>query len=353
MNRRILSSKTISEQYDLDHIDITTAKSLKDVQRFGLYKIHLFSTQFFGLLSLLRKKKIDIVYITLSTEGLALYKDAFLWFIAALFVKKRVLHFHSKGIITTNRHSRFKMDLIKLIFSRSFVIVLSEFLRKEIAEYAKDIFILNYGIPNEVSPLGPDPFRPYPKTPTCSLKLLFLSNLSVEKGILQFLDVCDLLAQRNISFKATIAGKEWDMTVEMIRSEIQNRNLGTLVDVAGPVYGEDKINLLHQSDILLFPTYYKREAFPLVILEAFQFGIVPVCSDHAAIPEIIDQGVDGFCFPYDDVHSFAGCIEALANDPSRLLLMKNRSRIKYERRFTFEKYEEGIADILNKIYDRP
>ncbi|TOB81745.1 hypothetical protein CGJ96_24975, partial [Vibrio parahaemolyticus] len=40
------------------------------------------------------------------------------------------------------------------------------------------------------------------------------------------------------------------------------------VVIHGPLYGEKKDLLLGETDVFIFPSFYKTEAFPLVVLEA-------------------------------------------------------------------------------------
>ena len=62
----------------------------------------------------------------------------------------------------------------------------------------------------------------------------------------------------------------------------------------GAIYGESKLEMLSSASMLVFPTSYDKECYPGVIMEAFCFGIPVISSKIAAIPEMIEQGVNGF-----------------------------------------------------------
>ena len=55
----------------------------------------------------------------------------------------------------------------------------------------------------------------------------------------------------------------------------------------GRKYGEEKERLFRESDIFVFPTYYDIECFPLVLLEAMQYGLPCVNTDEGGIRDIV------------------------------------------------------------------
>ncbi|TDX01765.1 glycosyltransferase family 4 protein [Dinghuibacter silviterrae] len=364
MNQRTVESPALREAYDVTLINITTARELSDTRKFETGKLRVFAGQVWKLLGAVVRRRYDIFYITLSTDGPAFYKDVLLWMIAAPFVRRRVLHFHTKGI---TQGSAPKLALVRFVLKRSSVIALSAFHGREVAPYARALYVLNNGIPVEAP--APPVGDPVPRADAAAppmgalapradarpagaaapLTLLFFSNLLVEKGIFQFLDVCTRLRAQQVPFRAVIAGKALNISYDRLRSEIAQRELETVVMVKEAVYGEEKVNVLNEADILLFPTYYKGECFPLVILEAFQYGLVPVCSDEASIPEMIEQGRDGYYYPYQDTGAFAECIKALAFDRDRLRTLQANGRAKFMEKYTFGKYEENLIQILEAV----
>jgi glycosyltransferase involved in cell wall biosynthesis len=354
MNQRTGASQVLAARYAVAQINITTAKGLEDIRQFGFGKIATVLRQATRLVSAVLRKRFSLCYITISSEGPALYKDSLLWCIAAVFIRKRVLHLHTRGIINANKDSRVKMSLIRFILSRSSVIVLSKFHGREVEGYTRDLHVLPNGIPVSSEAAGSvGAAASSGSAASGPLTLLFFSNLLAEKGIFQFLDTCALLLQQGVRFRAIVAGKELNVTLAEVQAGIAARALQGHVDVRGAVYGDDKTALLSEADVLLFPTFYAAESFPLVILEAFQFGIVPVCSDGASIPEMIDQGRDGFYYPYNDISSFAACIGSLAGDRDKLRTLAANGRSKFYRQFTFDLYEKNLVRILDTIVQQP
>jgi len=68
-------------------------------------------------------------------------------------------------------------------------------------------------------------------------------------------------------------------------------------------------NVLPNTDIYLLPTY--NETFGFSLLEAMAFGIPVIATNHMAIPEIIEEGVNGYMIDtssYDCEELFKGYI---------------------------------------------
>lgn len=113
----------------------------------------------------------------------------------------------------------------------------------------------------------------------------FLSNISVEKGIHEFLDVCAAVHERGLPITARLAGPFQDAAVESaVRQRLANL---PNVEYLGPQYGDAKADFYKGIDVLLFPTRYANEAEPLTIHEALSAGVPVIAYGRGAIPEIL------------------------------------------------------------------
>lgn len=107
----------------------------------------------------------------------------------------------------------------------------------------------------------------------------FLGNISLEKGILEFLAVCEQLTDLDI--RGRIAGPIVDRAVEQ---EIIRRASATPgIALVGPVYGETKLRFLDEIDLLLFPSHYSHETDPTVVHEALSAGIPVIAWQRGCI----------------------------------------------------------------------
>ena len=131
----------------------------------------------------------------------------------------------------------------------------------------------------------------------------FISNITVEKGIPEFLNLMVAIQAKNLPLKAKIAGPFQDSQTESnVRTYLE---ILYNVEYVGPKYGADKDEFFAGIDILLFPTRYKNEAEPLIIHEAMSRGIPVVAYGRGCIPEIIEANCGLVVPPADDFVSAA------------------------------------------------
>lgn len=98
----------------------------------------------------------------------------------------------------------------------------------------------------------------------------FLSNITMEKGIFDFLRLAADLHPLYPEVQLHIAGP--------VHSSIAKELEGALVELPylkyfGAVYDGEKDDYLNGLDVLVFPTAYEHEAEPITILEAMQHGV--------------------------------------------------------------------------------
>jgi glycosyltransferase involved in cell wall biosynthesis len=138
-----------------------------------------------------------------------------------------------------------------------------------------------YGIPREnqrlvsnAAFLVPGESPAASATPGALLRLGYISAITVEKGIFTFLEAVAAAKAAGLDVEADIAGP-LDPAIERVFRE-RLSGLGG-VHYCGPVYERAKTEFFGRLDVLLFPSRYRNEAEPVVILEALRQG-VPVIA---------------------------------------------------------------------------
>lgn len=148
-----------------------------------------------------------------------------------------------------------------------------------------------------------------------TLRLFFCSNLDREKGVLDALTAAlRLHEEKRFRIHLDLAGGFTDRaTEEAIRTgmEALNRAEGRAV-YHGFVSGGNKTDLFRQADLLLFPTHYRAEAMPLILVEALSAGLPPVTTQWRAIPELLPPGYRGIA-PVHDPEGLARAIRQAAD----------------------------------------
>jgi glycosyltransferase involved in cell wall biosynthesis len=92
---------------------------------------------------------------------------------------------------------------------------------------------------------------------------------------------------------------------------------------------------LAAADVFLFPSY--MESFGLAPVEAMASEVPVVAHRSASLPELIDDGVEGFLCPEGDVDAIAARVMELLHDDARRREMGRAGRARVRRDFTLER----------------
>jgi glycosyltransferase involved in cell wall biosynthesis len=126
----------------------------------------------------------------------------------------------------------------------------------------------------------------------------FLSNISIEKGIMEFLGVAAWAGQAGLPIQFLLAGPFQDEKVKSV-VEAQMANLSNVTCI-GAVYGADKHSFFDSIDVFLFPTRYINESEGLVIHEAMSRGVPVIAYSRGCIEQIISDQVGLKLAPSED-----------------------------------------------------
>lgn len=345
MGKYIHDSRVVNETFDCHYINLATAKDLADIGKIRLQKF----TQFYQLLSKVRKevKRIrpELVYVTPNAKGGAFYKD----FIVIQMLKrmgcKVVVHYHNKGVLL-KQDKVIDNLLYRTFFKKLKVILLAEALYADVQKYVprKDVFICPNGIPEALTA------EPSAIKHNAIPKLLFLSNLLIDKGVFTILDACKILKNKGYQFTCDFVGGETaDINAERFNLEVTKRGLNEQICYKGKKYGVEKEEILKNADLFIFPTYYSNECFPLVLLEAMQQGLPCISTNEGGIADIIIPNETGYIIPKKSAQELADKIEILLKDNSLRIAMGNKGLERYKHLFTLNAFEQRIVSILKDI----
>ena len=188
--------------------------------------------------------------------------------------------------------------------------------------------------------------------------ILFLSNLIDTKGYIEFLSALLLLANRCASaFDATLCGDivitgyserfgDWEEAdADLQQRLLALRAAGVAINWIKGAGGSEKMRLLHEADIFVFPS--RVEAQPISLIEAMASGCAIVSS---RVGEIVDTVGDdaGMLLANPDASQVASAIADLLNDPSKCLSLASAARHRFEERFTYRKHAGRWLEIFDR-----
>jgi len=140
--------------------------------------------------------------------------------------------------------------------------------------------------------------------------ITFMGRLAPEKGLKYLFEAFSILRSKVKAAKLIIAG----MGPNERYLKVLSSQLGLEQDVKflGYVSGHLKSSLLAATDVFVCPSIY--EFLPIVNLEALAAGLPIVASRVGGIPDVVEDGVNGFLVPPRDPQALAETILKLLKD---------------------------------------
>ncbi len=127
------------------------------------------------------------------------------------------------------------------------------------------------------------------------------------------------LKQKNIHIE--IYGPEDGDDAKEIRRRIINYDIGDVVILHGPVFGEEKLKALHKADLFIQPS--RSEGMPMGILEAMAYGVPVIVSPGTGFAELVDRNRCGFVCETDAESIYKTILKAYDEKCNLRLLSKN------------------------------
>lgn len=184
-----------------------------------------------------------------------------------------------------------------------------------------------------------------------TLRFLQVSNFVEKKGHRYTIEAFGQFVQQYPRCRLTLAG-DGPLRPE-IESMCTQRRLGEHVEFVGRVVKEQVSDLMRQSDVFVHHSVTAAdgdmEGIPTVIMEAMSTGLAVISTKHSGIPELIDDGTDGYLVAERDVDGYVRkLVELAGSDPE----LPKRARIKIEDKFNIARQNAKLVDIYKKVVEQ-
>ncbi len=185
--------------------------------------------------------------------------------------------------------------------------------------------------------------------------VLYLSNFIRSKGYAEVLKLAKLEKERMIAggerkLHFDFAGKFFEESEKSFFDRyVAENELEDYVTYHGIVGGKDKQELLKSCDYFVLLTTYPNEGQPISILEAMGNGMMIVTTNHAGIPDIVENGQNGIVV--DKAHfEAASCYDEMLKQVVNLRTVEDRNRRKIKERYVQSAYIDNLRKIfLNQV----
>lgn len=273
----------------------------------NITKLWLAIYAYFKLLYYLLIKDIRIVHLHGSSYG-SFWRKHYYINLVHFFGKRIVYHIHSGEFAEfSSRHEH----TVKNTLSKSDVIIALSNSWKQFLEEkfnCTNVIIIKNII--EV---------PHPRkfTYSTTVHFLFLGLLNKNKGIYDLLTLISKHHSELTSHFIFHIGGNGE--IDKVCNFIKQNHLDDVVKFEGWVSGSKKQELLSLADVYILPSY--NEGLPLSVLEAMSYKLPIISTTVGGIPEIVENGINGFLITPGDQEAIFDRIITLINNKKLRITM--------------------------------
>lgn len=188
-----------------------------------------------------------------------------------------------------------------------------------------------------------------PKTDLSKIKdegyALFFGRLSIEKGIINAIK-----AIQNVeSSKLYIAGDGPEK--ENIEKYIKENSLEDKIKLLGYLKQDEINEYIIKSKVVIQPSVW-FENCPYSVLETMEAGKPLIGSKIGGIPELIEDGINGYIYKFDDVNELSEKLQKIYKDEKIVQEFGKNSRRLYEKKYSDDIYYKKLMDLYNELINK-
>lgn len=173
-----------------------------------------------------------------------------------------------------------------------------------------------------------------------TIDILYVGALSRHKGVHILINAFRELKSKNIRLHILGKGKDEGEFKRIVDGDSR-------ITFHGFVHGEELVNLYQRANITIVPSIW-YEPFGLIIIESFKYGTPVIGSRIGGIPEIIEEGYNGFLFEAGNVDELKGKLEYLIKNPSELRRLGDGA-FESVKRYNMDEHIRKLEVLYNEI----
>lgn len=219
----------------------------------------------------------------------------------------------------------------------------SEVLKQGAPEDSDKVHLVYHGIDIRRFVLPPEGVR-------SNNLILSVGRLDPAKGFYDLITACKFLAERKLDFVCEIYGKGPDYG--RLRNHIEELGLSLFVHLKGSIPQEQLLAQYHRAAIFALPCVKIEntlfDGLPNVLVEAMATGLPVITTNISAIPELMEDGKNGYMVSSGDPKSIAQHLMLLLRDHDLRLRMGHSAREKVVREFDNTKCIDQLIGLIER-----
>lgn len=162
----------------------------------------------------------------------------------------------------------------------------------------------------------------------------FAGRLTSEKGVFDFIKLASLMPD----YEFRVAGK--------LTSELDNTDIPKNLKFEGFLDAAQLRDFYCHSKVIVFPSRW-YEGFPMTLLEAFSSKTPVIVYNLSVMPEIVEDGQEGFVVETGDIQKISERIICLFNDSQLWTSLSENALRKYEREYSVQSYYQKLMSAIS------
>ncbi len=239
------------------------------------------------------------------------------------------------------------IEKIRLSFADS-IVTSSEYSKSEIVSAGINpelVHVLSPGLDRDKFKISPIPT--HRNSDKQSKKILCVGNYVTRKGILYLIEAFSQIERQNFSLHLVGNRKNNSNYYHKLNNAVKKLKLTECVVFHDGADQENIKQLYEEADIFVLPSF--QETFGIVFLEAMHYGLPIITTNVTAMPELVEEGKNGFLVPPADSQALAQAISKLIENPDLIKKMGEAGREKVATSYYWQQTCSGFASILEKI----
>jgi len=177
--------------------------------------------------------------------------------------------------------------------------------------------------------------------------ILSVARLHKVKGLDTLIRACASLKSKNVEYRCVIAGSgDQERKLQELTTKL---GLGNEIEFLGHVNHLDIKRLYQMATVFVLPSL--SEGIPVAAMEAMSMGVPVVASNITGIPELIDDGVNGYLVQPGQPEQFAGKIHELLTDRKKLEAFGSNGREKVCSKFRLSENVDQLERLFHCSVD--
>lgn len=182
------------------------------------------------------------------------------------------------------------------------------------------------------------------------IRVILTARMIVEKGIFILTEAAEKLRSKyEDKVEFLLVGGIDDHPGAITKEQLDAVCDGKYIQWLG--YRRDVKELLQQSHIVAFPSYY-MEGLPKSLIEACAIGRPIITTHSIGCKDTVDDRINGFLIPPKDVDALASKLRVLIDNPEMRESMGKASRAKAEKEFSLDVVIEKHLKIYNELISK-